>query len=206
MAVDIIEELSTLLEPFNLFLIAVCGFLLYKIIFAPADPGKDVKKEPAVEQVVGDLTVEQLLAYDGKDPTKPVLLAVCGKIFDVTAGKHFYGPGGPYEVLAGHDATRALALMSNEHSAVKDVDDDLSDLTRGQLSTAREWEQSFQFKYRYVGALVKESDSGEGKDDEQAKTDDEPPSPSATPEPTGNEEASTDGADVSEDTNIPSDP
>lgn len=92
MAVDIMAELWSLFEPFNLCLIGLCAFLLYKILFPPADPVKS-EKGPAVEEVKGDLTVKQLLAYDGHDPTKPVLLAVCGKIFDVTAGKHFYGPG-----------------------------------------------------------------------------------------------------------------
>ena len=39
-----------------------------------------------------DFTVEELLEYDGIKNER-VLLAVCGKVFDVTKGKSFYGPG-----------------------------------------------------------------------------------------------------------------
>ncbi|KAH0828228.1 hypothetical protein AYO21_03787 [Fonsecaea monophora] len=54
------------------------------------------------------LTPEQLAVYDGSDPAKPIYLAINGTVFDVTAGKHTYGPGGSYEVFAGRDATRAF--------------------------------------------------------------------------------------------------
>lgn len=37
----------------------------------------------------------------------PIYLAVNGTIFDVSAGRDYYGPGGSYHGLAGHDATRA---------------------------------------------------------------------------------------------------
>lgn len=54
------------------------------------------------------LTPEELLAFDGSDTTKPIYLAINGKIFDVSAGGHTYGPGGSYSVFAGRDATRAF--------------------------------------------------------------------------------------------------
>jgi predicted heme/steroid binding protein len=54
------------------------------------------------------LTPEQLLRYDGSDETKPIYLAINGTIFDVSAGRHTYGPGGSYSVFAGRDATRAF--------------------------------------------------------------------------------------------------
>lgn len=54
------------------------------------------------------LTPQQLSVFDGSDPTKPIYLAINGKIFDVSAGRHTYGPGGSYEVFAGRDATRAF--------------------------------------------------------------------------------------------------
>lgn len=40
------------------------------------------------------LTLAQLAEYDGQDPSKPLYIAVRGQIYDVTAGKTFYGPGG----------------------------------------------------------------------------------------------------------------
>jgi predicted heme/steroid binding protein len=52
------------------------------------------------------LTPEQLAAYDGTDPSKPIYLAINHTIYDVTAGARIYGPGGSYNVFAGVDASR----------------------------------------------------------------------------------------------------
>lgn len=40
------------------------------------------------------LTLADLAQYDGQDASKPLYISVRGKIYDVTAGKTFYGPGG----------------------------------------------------------------------------------------------------------------
>ena len=44
-------------------------------------------------QQVGDLTLLELSKYNGRDPMRPLLLAVRGRVFDVTTGRAFYGPG-----------------------------------------------------------------------------------------------------------------
>ncbi|KAK8234001.1 hypothetical protein HDK77DRAFT_462110 [Phyllosticta capitalensis] len=54
------------------------------------------------------LTDEQLKGYDGSDASKPIYLALNGTIYDVSAGRHFYGPGGGYSFFAGRDAVRAF--------------------------------------------------------------------------------------------------
>lgn len=54
------------------------------------------------------LTDQELSAYDGKDASKPVYIALNGTIYDVSAGRHVYGPGGSYSFFAGRDATRAF--------------------------------------------------------------------------------------------------
>lgn len=54
------------------------------------------------------MTPEELSAFDGSDPEKPVYLAINGTIYDVSAGRHIYGPGGSYSFFAGADASRAF--------------------------------------------------------------------------------------------------
>ncbi|KAF1952170.1 hypothetical protein CC80DRAFT_479742 [Byssothecium circinans] len=54
------------------------------------------------------LTDAQLLAYDGTDPNKPIYLALNGTIYDVSANRDTYGPGGSYHFFAGRDAARAF--------------------------------------------------------------------------------------------------
>ena len=47
---------------------------------------------------MGDMTLLELSKYDGRDPFRPLLLAVRGQVFDVTLGRAFYGPGAPVQV------------------------------------------------------------------------------------------------------------
>jgi membrane-associated progesterone receptor component len=88
----------------------------------------------------------------------PVYLAVRGRVFDVTAGRNFYGPGGPYANFAGRDASRGLACGSfDEDMLTKDLEgplDPLNDLDADQLGALKEWEERFNEKYLVVGKLV----------------------------------------------------
>jgi membrane-associated progesterone receptor component len=36
---------------------------------------------------VGEVTLEQLSAYDGKDPAKQILIAIRGQVYDVSRGR-----------------------------------------------------------------------------------------------------------------------
>ncbi|CAL3966420.1 hypothetical protein PZA11_003080 [Diplocarpon coronariae] len=54
------------------------------------------------------LTDDDLKAFDGSDPTKPIYLAINGSIYDVSLGRRHYGPGGSYHFFAGKDAARAF--------------------------------------------------------------------------------------------------
>lgn len=88
----------------------------------------------------------------------PVYLAVRGKVFDVTSGRNFYGPGGPYENFAGRDATRGLACGSfDEDMLTKDLEgplDDLKGLGVDELQALQDWEDRFTEKYLVVGKLI----------------------------------------------------
>lgn len=104
-------------------------------------------------------TPRTLLPFNGTEG-QPVYLAVRGRVFDVTSGRNFYGPGGPYENFAGRDASRGLALHSfDEEVLTKDLDgplDDLAGLDDEALDSLRGWEERFESKYLVVGRLVAE--------------------------------------------------
>lgn len=51
-------------------------------------------REPPIPKLKRqDMTLEQLRQYDGTGEHNRVCVGVNGKIFDVTRGKKFYGPG-----------------------------------------------------------------------------------------------------------------
>lgn len=82
-------------SPINAGLLVLCGILLYKIIRVrlreePSAVAED-RLPPLKKQ---DMTLSELKKYDGTGEDGRVLVAVCGKIYDVTnRGKQFYGPG-----------------------------------------------------------------------------------------------------------------
>ena len=64
----------------------------------------------------------------------------------------FYGPGGPYALFAGKDASRALAKMSFEP---EDLTSDISGLGPFELDALQDWEYKFMSKYVKVGTVKK---------------------------------------------------
>lgn len=62
----------------------------------------------------------------------------------------FYGPGGPYALFTGKDASRALAKMSFEG---KDLNGDISGLGPFELEALQDWEYKFISKYVKVGTI-----------------------------------------------------
>jgi membrane-associated progesterone receptor component len=73
---------------------------------------KEKQWAPLPEAEERDYSLQELAAYDGSDPGKPLLIGIRGQVYDVTRGRDFYGPGGPYGMFAGKDCTRALAKVS----------------------------------------------------------------------------------------------
>ncbi|CAK9322827.1 unnamed protein product [Citrullus colocynthis] len=107
---------------------------------------------------VGRLTEQQLRAYNGSDPNKPLLMAIKGQIYDVSSGRMFYGPGSPYSMFVGKDASRALALLSLKP---EDINGDLEGLSEEELVILQDWEYKFMEKYVKVGELVPEGELNE---------------------------------------------
>lgn len=97
-----------------------------------------------------ELTPEDLAAYDGSSPDRPILLAVCGVVYDVTEGRQFYGPGGPYRIFAGRECGRALARNSLEAEDVGVATGDLNAWDRDRL---RDWIDRLAAKYPAVGTI-----------------------------------------------------
>lgn len=67
------------------------------------------------------LTPAELALHNGTDPSLPIYIAINNTVFDVTAGKHTYGPGGSYSVFAGKHATRAFVTGCFAEDATNDM-------------------------------------------------------------------------------------
>lgn len=86
-------------------------------------------------------TPRTLAVFDGTGNTSDsdgsrILLAINRKVFDVTKGKNFYGPGGPYGNFAGRDASRGMAKQSFDLEMLTPLDqpiDKLEDLTPSEV-------------------------------------------------------------------------
>lgn len=60
---------------------------------------------------VGKLTVDEIAKYRGENGSR-ILCSICGRIFDMTSGRDFYGADGPYSCFTGGDASFMLGAMS----------------------------------------------------------------------------------------------
>jgi len=85
--------LEIIRSPVNIALVGVITLLVYKIVKSRQKVPEPVQVEPELPKMRRDFTVEELRKYDGNGPDGRILVAVNGKVFDVTKGKRFYGPG-----------------------------------------------------------------------------------------------------------------
>ncbi|KAL7078407.1 hypothetical protein ACQ4LE_001984 [Meloidogyne hapla] len=133
-------------------------YVVYKLFFKKHQVIEPPTQEKVEQVEKKDMTVDELKRYNGVENER-IYFALCGKIYDVTRGKDFYGPEGAYGALAGRDATRALGTMNLK--LVKDEYDDHSGMTADDLEEAKEWEQRLSFKYPLVGRLLAPGESTE---------------------------------------------
>ncbi|KAL8534381.1 hypothetical protein ACS0TY_010410 [Phlomoides rotata] len=150
------------LTPSTFFTVLAVGLTLYYVVsnlFGSSDDRHVPQSSRAFEEQVeplpppvqlGEITAEELKQYDGTDPKKPLLMAIKSQIYDVSQSRVFYGPGGPYALFAGKDASRALAKMSFED---KDLNGDLTGLGVFELEALQDWEYKFMSKYVKVGTV-----------------------------------------------------
>lgn len=141
--------------------IAVCAFLGYTWINSGGVSSVDEKEE---EEETPDpprnFTTVQLRQFDGTkdektDEDKPVYLSVKGIVFDVSEGRDFYGPGGAYEMFAGHECGVALAKMSFDEKHIDDLAG-CESLNFGEKTELDGWIEKFQYyrSYPVKGRLV----------------------------------------------------
>ncbi|CAA6655642.1 unnamed protein product [Spirodela intermedia] len=125
------------LSPVAFFTVLVVAVSFYQVVSgffkAPGVHTVRVREAPDVEPL--PLRLRRLR------PEEALLMAIKAQIYDVSQSRMFYGPGGPYALFAGRDASRALAKMSFEEK----------DLT----GTSPDWEYKFMSKYVKVGTVRK---------------------------------------------------
>ena len=160
------EQIGGTITPLNIvLLIALLTVTYYRFLKpynASAQTLNIAKDAPIVFQT---FTPRILLKYDGTknnlNSDGKVYLAVKGQVHDVTAGRNFYGPGGPYENFAGRDATRGLACQSfDEEMLTKDLDgplDDCSDLGPEQLENLQ---VSIPLDHKFADRLIRKDRAG----------------------------------------------
>ncbi|KAF2673969.1 cytochrome b5 [Microthyrium microscopicum] len=147
-------QVASIGTPINLILISLLALLIYLRLRPRTIPTAPAAPPPTVFRV---FTPPELTEFDGT-ANKPIYFAVRGQVFDVSPGRNFYGPGGPYANFAGRDASRGLALGSFDESMLtEDLQgplDPLKDLDEGQMEALKGWEERFLEKYLVVGKLV----------------------------------------------------
>ncbi|KXZ48212.1 hypothetical protein GPECTOR_29g118 [Gonium pectorale] len=151
-----------------LIAVAVLAVVFLFVLRARSSPAP-----PAPEKYqLGDVTVETLRLYNGYDWSKPPLVAVKGKVYDVSNKYELYGPGKPKNAYAGREVARALALdyleekdlgadlegltpkqLQRLEEAVAD-NDNLEGLAYAEMGNLRDWIGKFNYKYPIVGKVV----------------------------------------------------
>mmetsp|Transcript_11175 Transcript_11175/g.25893 ORF Transcript_11175/g.25893 Transcript_11175/m.25893 type:complete len:219 (-) Transcript_11175:584-1240(-) len=97
-------------------------------------------------------TLDELWEYGNGADDSPLLISIFGRIYDVSAGEKFYGPGRSYGNFPGHDVTYALSTGCRTNECVQKKGDEL---TEKQVEEGKRWLSFFQLhdKYPYVGKL-----------------------------------------------------
>lgn len=80
----------------------------------------------------------------------PIYLSVKGRVFDVTKGADFYGPGKGYGVFAGKEVSRCLGKMEVND---KESNAGWRNLSAEHMETLNDWEGRFVAKYPVVGVF-----------------------------------------------------
>ncbi|CAN8063742.1 unnamed protein product [Agarophyton chilense] len=138
--------------------VSVLCFLIIRQLMRKSILNDDQEMEASDRETAAErpITESELRKTNGEDGQK-IYLALKDPfstkitVFDVTSAKDFYGPGCPYHVFAGKNATHGLATTSTDPEKVTG---DLSNLTEAQKDTHMQWHAKYSVKYPIVGYLV----------------------------------------------------
>ncbi|XP_056424260.1 neudesin isoform X1 [Hyla sarda] len=151
---------------------AVSVLWLGAVVFICADGDPEVRRTTPQHKPVRLFTDEDLARYNGEQEDQPIYMAVKGAVFDVSAGKEFYGKGAPYNALAGKDSTRAVAKMSLEP---EDLISDTTGLTEEQLKSLDDiFENVYKKKYPIIGYTAQRILNEDGSPNPGFKPEDQP--------------------------------
>ncbi|KNZ50866.1 hypothetical protein VP01_41g2 [Puccinia sorghi] len=177
---DPLINLQEFSNPLNILLSMVLAYRLYKLIpsfrfnelKAEEDDGSGPRATSSMESMIEyqrrptrfpeslvwrTYTPLELKEFDGNDGGK-ILFAVNRVVYDVSSGRNFYGPDGPYGNFAGRDASRGLAKQSFDQDMLTAVDskiDTLEDLNDEERENLKGWEDLFKAKYIACGSVTK---------------------------------------------------
>ncbi|KAJ8075935.1 Dihydrodipicolinate synthase [Marasmius tenuissimus] len=159
-------------SPINTALFIFILYSVQKIILPTVPDTKSNKKEPTATEfksgytwspkthpptvLFKTYTPKTLQPFNGVDNPR-ILLAINGTVFDVSAGRNFYGPNGMYGNFAGRDASRGMAKQSFDKDMLTPVDqplDKLTNLAPDEIENMRGWIDHFSNKYLVCGRLV----------------------------------------------------
>ncbi|EJD00357.1 cytochrome b5 [Fomitiporia mediterranea MF3/22] len=157
--------------PINTVLLLVIAYYTQRIVFPstaqPSETPTEFKqnyswmpKSHPPTLLFKTYTPKTLAPFDGQNNQR-ILLAINRKVFDVTAGRSFYGPEGPYGNFAGRDASRGMAKQSFDPEVLTPLDqplDKLDDLTPSEIENMNGWIEHFSNKYIVCGELVENTD------------------------------------------------
>uniref|UniRef100_A0A1I7XGD5 Cytochrome b5 heme-binding domain-containing protein n=1 Tax=Heterorhabditis bacteriophora TaxID=37862 RepID=A0A1I7XGD5_HETBA len=135
----------------------------------PQKKGRENLKRIEAEVQLDDegqvLTPEQLSLFDGSRPSRPVYLAILGRVYDVDKGKKHYGKGGGYYFFAGKDATRAFVTGDFTEKGLIDDTESLShdDLLEEYDLGIRDWVSFYEKDYKLVGVVTGRYYDNKGK-------------------------------------------
>jgi len=138
-------------------------FIGHSIMNSSSEPDVVPKEEEEEDEDVEpprNFTAKQLVYFNGEEDertgeVKRVYLSVNGTVFDVSDGRNFYGPDGPYASFAGRECGVALAKMSFDAAHLDDLAG-CKDLSYGEKDELDNWIYKFTYHRNYPikGRLV----------------------------------------------------